>query len=518
VGGVLIGVRRGLGVEDAISTFGVLTIGDGLVNILPALLVSVSAGIIVTHVTKLEDSSAHSQDLRSVIAAPQAVIMAALILFFLAVAPGFPFLPFVIIGVLSLSLLLVVSRFASRSDPQFLQLKDSGGGNLLISGTQILLEDSRASDSGSITSSNLRQNQQASLVELLIEIDQEFLSQYFMREDVQSAGQAFANQIRSSIFLSRGLSLPNLRFQTSSTLGDSVFSITIRNNSVYRGYLRLDEVWVCATRFTLDGFGIKITSFESNPINGLPGFWVAANSAQLKALNELGIDIYTPIKFVVLQAYGNALSSIDKLFGLVEVKELLRSSSNECQPLVEEIFDKGMLTVVEFSEVLRRLVREAIPINDIKLILEGIAEYATTAEPEIARAEWMSELHTCLRLKFAQAIIRSAISPGDHLRLFSVSVSVEEEFRESLSLWDKFRTVPPVDPEIGNKFCINAENIFRPVIERGLLPIAVVCSEDVRYAVQEYLNHYFHSRPWIKILSYEELRGQENVESVAVLN
>ena len=184
---------------------------------------------------------------------------------------------------------------------------------------------------------------------------------------------------------------------------------------------------------------------------------------------------------------------------------------------MKTVFESDLLSLPEFSELLRRLLRERVSIRDLKLILEGVVEFSAVGSDIENRQEWLSELHSFLRVVLARSIVNAAKGPGDRLRTFVLSNEIEEEFRSAVSMWDQSRAKPPLDPEFELELRDKAEKIFNPVLDRGVVPIVVLCPSEIRSAVHDYFGRQLGASDWLRTIAYQELDGQARPESIGVL-
>jgi flagellar biosynthesis component FlhA len=236
-----------------------------------------------------------------------------------------------------------------------------------------------------------------------------------------------------------------------------------------------------------------------------------------EAIKHLGIELLEPYEFLVLEAYGAAFEAIDEFFGLDEAMQMVERLRFDHGALIEEVLDGKVLSAGEFAEVLRRLVRERVSIRDIKLILEGIAEFQSLSGEIPDRTDWLGELHSFLRVVLSRAIVGEALSPSGSLRAFVLSQPLEDEFREAMSLWDGFRSQPPIDPRTKLSLKAAAQRMFQPVLERGSVPIIVLCPAEIRLAVQEFFGSQVLNPDCFRAIAYEELGSRCRTEPVGVL-
>lgn len=512
IGGVSIGLSRGLDFSTAVDQFGVLTIGDGLVNILPSLLISVCAGVVVTRVSKasspLGEDATHSVA-SQFLAEPRALIIGALVILTLSLLPGLPFLPFFFVGAL---LLLAGSMARPAETPVLESVTGSrpafpalpGGTGELQGKRESFAEQQPLLGIGSVRA-------------LTLEIDPALLGGYFDDPEVARGFKDATAQSREKLFRERGVLLPEVSLIINRKLEPGQYTVQVREQPHRSGKIDTGLLFVSANAGVLSSLGLTAAGSGRHPLTYCSSVWMAPSTPGVAALERLGITVIRPFEFLALEVSGAALGAVTEIFGLNEVRQRLQQFQGEHPALIEEVFGSNVLNHAEFSDLVRRLVRERVNIRDFKLILEAVMEFRSLQPDESDRQEWLAELHSFVRRCLARQIVLDAAGPGGKLRTFLLSEELEEEFRSAVSSWDRSRTIPPLSPEVENSVKRSAAVLFNPVLERGAVPVVVLCPSDIRVAVEEFFTHQPAGRDWFRTLAYEELGGQYKFESVGVL-
>lgn len=520
IGGIGLGLHRGLDFQDAVSTFGVLTIGDGLISILPSLLISVSAGIIVTNVGGESKSSSGDLLFRQILHDSQAPLLASYALLGIGLLAlvnviSFPALPFFLVG--GGMLVFVVSRerflgeLRESSDMELLALsvnEDLQGLPLALRERDLLPEP-------------------GGMHSLRLEVDPQLLGPYVgantangdqeQQKRNREQFERIATSKRDEVFRQFGVVLPSLHLTVSKDLNPGQYRIVVREQVLRRGKIRNGALFAATTVGTLEMFSVKVLERVPHPIDRSAASWIDSRSPGIDSLRHLGVELLNPAQYMVTESVGGAFDVIDELFGLDEVRSLLTLTKERHSHLVEEVFDKGMISTSEFTEVLRRLVRERVSIRDLKLILEGVAEFAALSAHIEERQEWIAELHNFLRVILSRSIVNQAIGASETLRAFVLSNDVEEEFRAATVHWDHSRTKPPLDPQFESELSEVSTKMFSTVVERGAVPIVVLCPTDIRSAVQDFFSRNIGGPDWIRAIAYGELRSQVTSEPIGTL-
>lgn len=526
IGGVSIGLSRGLGFSEAVNNFGVLTIGDGLVSILPSLLISVCAGIVVTHVKDPASTSSSMQMMRQVIAEPQSVVIAALAVVVLSVIPGIPFLPFFLVG--SMLLIWAGAEWATASESK---LATTGSLQNALPLSSVRVDDERglgwtgeyglpaqiksaASDSASARAVISYFSVRA----LTLEVDAGSLATYLGTEGNEAKNlRGYFNMLRDERYRKRGVLVPDLQLVVNQSLPPNRYRVLVRERVVREGLIQPEELFVVANESLLASTGIQSLNSAVHPLNGRSANWVHNSEGGIRSLEHLGVEVLRPYQFLCLEAIGAAFEYAVELFGVDEIKSILELIKNDHATLIQEVFDKEIVSFAEFGEMARRLIREHVSVRDLKIILEGILEYHTLHPEFEDRAEWLAGLHGFLRLVLSRSIIADSIGPSGQLRTFVLSPEVEQEFRAAVSAWDEPRTKLPLEPDTELALRNSARVIFSPVLERGALPIVVLCPGEIRRAVQEFFDSQPGKPEWFRAIAFEELDSSHRPASVGVL-
>ncbi|MCC6953966.1 MAG: FHIPEP family type III secretion protein [Deltaproteobacteria bacterium] len=127
-------------------------------------------------------------------------------------------------------------------------------------------------------------------------------------------------------------------------------------------------------------------------------------------------------------------------------------------------------------------------------------------------------MHSHVRTTLSRAILDDSCATRGVLRAFVLSPELEEGFRDAVSVWDGPPRPLPLEPNIEEQFRRNVQRMFRPVVERGALPVVILCSGEVRAAVHEALRTYDFQGEWYTTVAFEELGNHARTETVGVIS
>jgi flagellar biosynthesis component FlhA len=497
--GVGLGVYRGLSFEQAINTFGLLTVGAGLVTILPSLLISVASGIIVSKVQSGESSTGEDlishffQDLKApIIAGASSGVFGLLALVGLISLPAWPFLLISVLVGASIYFYRnprTVGRnyriFSSLNKPELLSLPDT---------KQISVFRLEVGDDISNYLESLAEPKSRNL---------DLLASYF-------------KTISEEFSVNTGIALPELEVTKAKALSRSGYRILIRENEIIRDSLSVNYNMLDCSRSTAAALGLQVSRIDSHPLKTSQVVYISKDQKGLEGLKQIGINAYKPYQLLAISALSGILKVIEEVFGVDESKELVAKVKGSTN-LAEEVFANNKVSYPEYCELLRRLVREGVNIRDQKLILEAVVEFLALREQSEDRQEWLSDLHAYVRKSLSRVILSNCLAPGDKLRVFLLAQEVEEDFRSAVKFWDGVRSLPPLSPDLEPALKESVSRVVLPMLERGALPIVVLCADDIRSAVQEFLLRNVGNGDIVKALSFDEVGSKHSSEVIGLL-
>lgn len=524
IGGSIIGLTKGMEVEEALRRFGVLAIGDGLVSILPALLVSVSAGIVVTNVSR-KGSNVSRQVAQTLLADNLVLFLAGIAALFIALIPAFPFLPFVLIGALLIT--LAYGSALGRS-----KLARRLGGIKFVTTPLLRLPEERPSFE-LIEGGGFLVYDEPDVNNVVLEIQH---NSGISLADVKQLQDLYEEE-RLRISKKKGLQLIPLKVKLLQSVAPERVNI-ISYRIMFRERLIKEANILARGRFVrcsptqILSFAPELRALGQDPILGCPGIWVEPDRRLELSLSRLGVESLPPERFLILECVGAQLRNVDELFGIDELKTLLSKAAEQTPRLVEEFQGGQFLSTVELSSIFRQLIRSRWSIRDTKLILDGILEF-TASQPlpdprEVSeRIAWIEQCVVQLRKRLRAANFEEIVGSGGELRVFALDEELSDVFRRSVREWEDHFTPPQLPVEVDEALRREVGKLFAPAIERGRLPLVILCDSAIRAAVDEYLRvQRFSLQPageqeigaeWYRTVAPDELSGGVRVETVGVL-
>ncbi|MBO7747879.1 flagellar biosynthesis protein FlhA [Paenibacillus sp. MWE-103] len=477
IGGFVIGMAvHGMGFSDSLNTFSVLTIGDGLVSQIPALLISTATGLIVT---RAASDGNLAQDVTSqLFRYPKLLYIVAGTVGLLGIATP--------IGPLATLPFAAVIAFAGYRMQQNLAKRQQAEEQMV---EEQEIEEVRSPES----------------VISLLQVDPiefEFGYGLIPLADTQQGGDLLDRiiMIRRQCALELGLVVPVIRIRDNIQLKPNEYVIKIKGNTVARGELLLNHYLAMSPGFDDEGIvGIETTE----PAFGLPAIWI--DEAMKERAELTGYTVVDPPSVVATHLTELIKRHAHELIGRQETKALIDNVREAFPALVDELIP-SILNVGDVQKVLAKLLREKISIRDMVTIFESLADHGPfTKDPDILTEYVRQALSRQITLQYSHQ--------GDTLRVITVGPSLEKKIAESVQSSDQgsYLALDPVSTQtIYQKL---NEQVNRQ-IQSGNQPI-VLASPTIRMYLRQIVERTMQDVP---VLSYSELEPSIEVQSMGVVN
>jgi flagellar biosynthesis protein FlhA len=474
IGGLAIGVfQKDMSFANAAQNYTLLTIGDGLVSQVPALIVSTAAGIIVTRAGA--DSSLGDEITSQILIQPKAIAVASGVLFGFGLVPGLPTIPFMILSAVTGGLAYTIFRSVKQSAR--------------------LAEESKAREEKAITTDQF--NALPPLDTLAIEVGYGLIPLV----DVEQGGQLLdrIKSLRRQIARDLGIIVAPVHIQDNMQLKPGEYTILLKGNEIARGELMTNYYLAMnpnATDEKIDGVPTR------EPTYGLPALWIKEEVKE----NALAKGFTVVDLATVLTTH---LSEIIKrhsheLLGRQDVQQLL-DSAKETHPKVVEELVPNLLPLGGVVQVLQNLLREQVPIRDLLTILETLADWS----PAIKDLDILTE-H--VRHALARTITKMHLTPEGHIAAITLGHSLESTISGALQQTDHGSFLS-LDPSVAQKMMNNLAASLEKMSSLNYQPV-VMCSSQIRYHVKRLIDRFM---PHIVVLSYDEILSNVEIQSLTML-
>ncbi|MGO4543892.1 flagellar biosynthesis protein FlhA [Paenibacillus sp. 2TAB23] len=476
VGGFIIGMAiHDLSFGESLSTFSILTIGDGLVSQIPALLISTAAGLIVTRAAS--DGNLAEDVTNQLFKYPKLLFIAAGTIGLLGLTPIGP------LRTWPFAIMLAIGGWYMQKAINKQQEQEE----MLVEEQQI--EEVRSPES----------------VISLLQVDPiefEFGYGLIPLADTQQGGDLLDRiiMIRRQCALELGLVVPVIRIRDNIQLKPNEYVVKIKGNTVARGDLLLNHYLAMSPGFEDDSV-IGIETME--PAFGLPAIWI---DEQMKERAELsGYTVVDPPSVVATHLTEIIKRHAHELIGRQETKQLVENVKESYPALIDELIP-AILTVGDVQKVLSKLLREKVSIRDLVTIFEALADHGNyTKDPDI--------LTEYVRQSLSRQITQQFSSGGDTLKVITVGPQLEKKIAESVQQSDQGSYIA-LDPISTQQIYQKLNEHVNRQIQSGQQPV-VLASPTIRMYLRQIVERTMQDVP---VLSYSELEPNIEVQSVGVVN
>lgn len=476
IGGFIIGMTmHGMDLTQAINTFTLLSVGDGLVSQIPALLISTATGIIVTRAAS--DGNLGDDVTKQLLSYPSLLyIVAGCIALLGIVTPIGIFLTWGIGGLLA---------FAAYS----IQHKQT---------TQEAAEENTQSEQ-ELEEVRKPENVFALLREDPIEF--EFGIGLIALADVNQGGDLLDRvvAIRRQIALDLGLVVPVVRIRDNIQLHHNEYVIKIKGNEVAKGEILLDHFMMLNPGDEEHGIdGIETV----DPTFGLPALWITEEKKDEAEM--FGYTVIDPASIISTHLSETIRKHAHEILGREETSQLINHVKETHPSLMEELIP-NVLSVGDIQKVLQKLLKENVSIRNLSTIFEALADYSVyTKNPDILTEYVRQALARQLTSQFVRNGVVHAIQVG---------AGIEKKLAESIQRTEH-GDILTIDPESSNQLVLTFTQKIEQMAQLGIRPI-ILTSSGIRMYVRQLVERSLADVP---ILSYNELEPNVEVQSVGVVN
>ncbi|GGH69631.1 flagellar biosynthesis protein FlhA [Compostibacillus humi] len=474
--GMVVGmIQMGMSFGEAVNTFTRLTVGDGLVTQIPALLVSTATGIVVTRSSSKDNLGADVMN--QLLQYPKLLYIAAATIFLLGFTPINFFLTTVIAAFLALSAYMLQKQAIEPDVPD--------------------PEEEVETESTEMKSPE-------NVINLLNmdPIEFEFGYALIPLADANQGGDLLDRivMIRRQLALELGIVIPVVRIRDNIQLNPNEYRLKIKGNEVAKGELLLDHYLAMAPGMMDDDLeGIE----TKEPAFGLPAKWIGE---ELKDEAELsGYTVVDPPSVVSTHITEVIKKHAHVLLGRQETKQLIDHLKESYPILVEEVTPEP-LAIGDVQKVLAKLLREGISIRNLPVIFETLADFGKmTNDPELL-AEYV-------RQALSKQITKQYVNEDQSLKVVTVSGKVEKLIAENIKRTEHGSFLA-LDPDSQQKIIQSIQQETEKLSLQEETAI-ILCSPAIRMYLKQLLDRFL---PQVVVLSYNELEPDVEVQSVGVVN
>ena len=472
IGGLAIGtLQLGMKLGEAASTYTLLTIGDGLVAQIPALIISTAAGIIVTRATSESDFAADIQS--QVTKQPKAVMVSSGVVGIIGLMPGMPFLPFAVMA----GVLATIGYRATKSQSE-VSTVEAPEAETVIEEEKIesfLHPDPFEIEIGYGLIPLVDTNQGGNLLDRI-------------------------STIRKSLAIELGIVVPPIRIRDNIQLGSSEYIFKIHDVEIVKSEVMLDYFLVLNPDDSIDLVGVDTTE----PTFGLPARWISPD--QKERAEAAGLTVVEPPAVIATHLMEVLKANAWKLFDRQETQRMLdhlkETHSAVVDGLVPDLLPLGIVT-----QVLKNLLKEKIPVRNLVIILETLADYAAVTKDADTLTEYV-------RISMADTITNVFKNGKSDITVTTFDSRLEDQIMEIIKEGKgNSRNLGLTPEQVSTLFKSIGENIEKMVLDNRRP--AILVSPQIRRYVRSFIEPVL---PDVSVLSFSELTSDTELNTVGSIN
>ena len=476
VGGIVMGmVYGGLSINDALSKYTILTIGDGLCSQMPSLLISLATGILVTKASS--EGELGDEMVGQLFSMDRVLLMVGAALILLGVATPLPWYIFIPLG----AALIICSR----------RLSTKAG--------ETAIEESAEQEE--TEASEIRKPENVVSLLNVDPIELEFGYGIIPLADVNQGGDLLDRvvMIRRQIALELGAVVPIIRLRDNIQLNPNQYVIKIKGIQVSEGEILFDHYMAMNPGYVEEEI-TGIPTFE--PSFHLPAIWIT--ESQRERAESLGYTVVDPPSIIATHLTEVIRQHIAELLTRQDVQNIINNIKDNNTTLIDELVPK-LMGVGEIQKVLQNLLEEGISIRDLVTIFETLADHAAvTRDPDI--------LTEYVRQALKRAISSKYFPVGEMTNVVTVDPSIEQEIMNSVKNTEQGSYLS-LDPERSKKIIESLGNELKKLEDMGKNPI-VITSPIVRMYFRNLAKDYYKD---IIVISYNEVESNVELQSVGMV-
>lgn len=478
LGGILIGVIiRNEAALDALSSYALYTVGDGLCSQIPSLLVSTATGIVVTRSSS--DSSMGDEVTMQLFSKTKILAITSGALFFLGLIPGLPKASFFF-----LSLVFGAIAYVNKKDDEEAEAKK---------------EESKESEKKSEGGANGPED-----VSSLLQVDDlelEIGYNLIPLCDTNQGGDLLNRiaLIRRQIAMDLGLIVPAIRIRDNIQLGPNFYVFKIKG-SEYATYEIMPENYLAMETETVSSpiNGIEV----QEPAFGMRAYWIP--SSMRDKAEMLGYTVVDPCTVIATHLTEVIRKNADEILGRSEVQQLL-DNVKKSNPLLHDEVIPNIISQPVLLKILQNLLREGVTIKYIASILEALADCRGVND--------LDTLTEVARQGLARHIVKPLLGPDEVLRVLSLDPQLEQQLANALQKIDG-QVQLAIDPNSASKLLEAIRVKIEEVMNEGFTPI-ILCNQALRISIKRLTERL---APRLVVLSYNEIPNNIRLESIGLIS
>ena len=477
VGGLVIGViQQGMPITEALTTYTLLTVGDGLVSQIPALLISTATGIVVTRAAS--EGNLGEDFTNQIFSQPRTLLIVGVVIFLLGALTPLPFIPFF-----------------------FLALASGSIGYVLYQTEQEEVEEEVEE-----TEEEAEQYREEESMTDLLQVDpMEVEVGYNLIPLVvpEQGGDLLdrVSMIRRQCALELGIVIPPIRIRDNMQLEPNHYRVNLRGIEIADHEILVDKYMAMDSGMATEEISGQETS---EPAFGLPALWIDENEKEKAEM--AGYTVVDPPSVIATHLTELVKDHAYEFLSRQNVQELIDNVKEDNPAVVDELIP-DLLSIGQVQKVLQNLLKERVSIRDLSSILEVLADQATNTQDIAVLTEYVRQD------ALSRQISKKYKDDNDNINVITLNPQLEEQLSDSIEHTDQGSYLA-LNPDFAQQIYSSLSQQVQQANNQGYEPI-VITSPILRYHFKELTEQV---APDLVVLSYNELESYINVQTVGMVN
>jgi flagellar biosynthesis protein FlhA len=490
IGGFAIGiVQKGMTVSEALQHFTILSIGDGLVSQVPALITSTAAGILITRATARNDLGRELG--RQLLFYPKALTILAVMLGVMAIVPGLPMLPFLTLAIFAGLLSYTIHRHGASEfgSPASATATATGG------------KPGESKNAGRVGGGEPKASDKLESLLTLDTLQVELGYGLVMLADPKKGGDLLerVTSVRRNFAQEMGILIPPIRLRDNLQLGTNEYRLLLKGNPVAQGQI-MPGHWL-AMNATNSKATLKGTP-TVEPVFQLPATWVT--NVERKSAEMAGYTVVDAPSVLVTHLSETIRRRCHEILTRQDVQTLLDNLKQTNPAVVNELIP-AQLSVGQVQRILQNLLAEGISIRNLAGILEKVGDYAASVKNP-------DELSEYARRALGLQLTKPFQTENGALRAITMDPKLEHQLaqgvRQSLS-----EIALVIEPKLARHVVEMLSKFVQQMLSAGQQPV-VLCAPQLRLAFRRFFENSFGD---LAVLSYAEIPARVQIQNAAVI-
>jgi flagellar biosynthesis protein FlhA len=499
VGGFGIGMlQKGMPIDAALEKYTLLSIGDGLVSQVPALVISVAAGLLVTRAQG--ENSLGGQIGQQISAYPRAVGICSGLITAMAFVPGMPPIPFLLLGAITGTMAYLLKKNATPAEEKLglggkLALPAPGGSRAGAGGGGSSPQAGAPAGGDGKAPEDFHKLIETEV--LSIEVGYGLLR----LADKTQGGDLLdrITGVRKGFARDNGMVIPPIAIRDSLELEPNEYRFLLRGKPIAHATV-IPNRWLA---MNVSGSHVNLKGVPTRePVFGIEAVWIAEEEKRTAEIN--GYSVVDAVSVLITHLAESLKQSAHLILSRQEVQGLIDRVKETNPSLIAELLP-DLVNLGIIQRVLQNLLREGVPIKNLPLILEAVADYATvTKNPD--------ELSEQVRKRLGTYFIAQYESEPGLIKAVTLDPRMEQTLITRIQR-SHFETTLALDPQTAQYLLRELTIRSNSMAEQGLLP-TVILSAELRLAFKRFFEP---SLPKIHVLAYQELPAQTEIQNIGII-